>query len=68
MLLAATLALLTLGVGAGAAADWPTYAGGPERQFFDRTETQIDAGSAGTLEVRWGTQAEPRLHGLADRF
>ena len=53
VLLATTLALIALHTGAAAAADWPTYAGGPERQFFDRTETQIDAGNAGTLGVKW---------------
>lgn len=50
--LAATLALLALSA-ATARADWPTYAGGPERRFFAATETQIDAGNAGTLTVKW---------------
>ena len=53
VLLATTLALLALFVGADAGADWPTYAGGPERQFFNRAETQIDAGNAGALGVKW---------------
>ncbi|MBY0276478.1 PQQ-binding-like beta-propeller repeat protein, partial [Candidatus Binatia bacterium] len=33
--------------------DWPSYAGGPERRFFNAAEQQIDAGNAGALTVKW---------------
>lgn len=49
----ALVALVSLGGGAAAGADWPSYAGGPDRQFFNAAETQIDAINAGALTVKW---------------
>jgi outer membrane protein assembly factor BamB len=39
-----------------AAGEWPTYAGGPRRLFFNPAETQITAGNVSTLRVKWKFQ------------
>jgi outer membrane protein assembly factor BamB len=37
----------------GGAADWPMYAGGPRRLFFNPAETPITASNVGGLRVKW---------------
>lgn len=49
-------ALVLAGVLAGgpaAATDWPMYAGGPRRLFFNPAETRITAANVGGLRVKW---------------
>ena len=36
-----------------AAIDWPMYAGGPHRLFFNPAETRITAGNVAGLHVKW---------------
>jgi outer membrane protein assembly factor BamB len=36
-----------------AAAEWPTYAGGPRRLFFNPAETQVTAANVAQLRVKW---------------
>ena len=49
-----TLALAALlAAGPAAATDWPTYAGGPRRLFFNPAETLITATNVTGLRVKW---------------
>src|SRR4029450_11150276 len=45
--------LAMLAAGAARAVEWPTYAGGPRRLFFNPAETQITAANAASLRVKW---------------
>ena len=48
--------LLVLGLlvaGPAAATDWPTYAGGPYRLFFNPAKTVITAANVAGLRVKW---------------
>jgi polyvinyl alcohol dehydrogenase (cytochrome) len=45
-------ALLAAGATAGAT-DWPMYAGGPRRLFFNPAETRITAADVSGLHVKW---------------
>jgi hypothetical protein len=38
---------------AGAVGEWPTFAGGPQRLFFNPAETQITAADVAGLRVKW---------------
>ena len=49
----------TLAGGVSAAAEWPTYAGGPRRLFFNPAETQITAANVGTLRIKWKCRPAP---------
>jgi outer membrane protein assembly factor BamB len=52
----AALAPLVLGGAvevAPASTDWPTFAGGPRRLFFNPTETQITRDNVTALRVKW---------------
>jgi outer membrane protein assembly factor BamB/mono/diheme cytochrome c family protein len=51
-LLAAILAVLAVAHPA-IAIEWPTYAGGPRRLFFNPAETQITAANVGDLSIKW---------------
>jgi outer membrane protein assembly factor BamB len=42
-----------LASGRAAATDWPMYAGGPRRLFFNPTETTITAANVAHLHVKW---------------
>jgi outer membrane protein assembly factor BamB len=45
---------LSMAIVAGASAvEWPTYAGGPRRLFFNAAETTITAANVGDLAVKW---------------
>jgi polyvinyl alcohol dehydrogenase (cytochrome) len=51
-------AVLTLLVALPAAAvEWPTYAGGPRRLFFNPAETQVTAADVARLRVKWKAPA-----------
>jgi outer membrane protein assembly factor BamB len=45
--------LAMLAAGTAQAVEWPTYAGGPRRLFFNPAETQITAANATSLRVKW---------------
>src|SRR5439155_27154234 len=47
------LVLALLAAPAAASSEWPTFAGGPRRLFFNPTETQITAANVATLRVKW---------------
>src|SRR5206468_11250839 len=48
------LALATaLSTTPAAGGDWPTFAGGPRRLFFNPAETQITAANVATLRLMW---------------
>jgi outer membrane protein assembly factor BamB len=47
------IALLTVLAVPAPAAEWPTYAGGPRRLFFNPAETTVTRGNVGALEVKW---------------
>jgi outer membrane protein assembly factor BamB len=50
--------LVTLLAAAPAGAvEWPTFAGGPRRLFFNPAETQITAANAASLRVKWKFRA-----------
>lgn len=49
-LLAALAILLASGAGA---TEWPTFAGGPHRLFFNPDETQITAANVAGLRIKW---------------
>jgi|GEM_PF-902026 len=49
-LLGAVLGLVATPAHAG---DWPTYAGGPRRLFFNPAEQQITPANVGRLRVKW---------------
>jgi polyvinyl alcohol dehydrogenase (cytochrome) len=51
LLLALTLAAFV--ASPSEALEWPTYAGGPARLFFNPAETQITAANVGTVRVKW---------------
>ena len=42
-----------LAAGSAAATEWPMYAGGPHRLFFNPAETRITAGNVAGLHVKW---------------
>src|SRR4030095_15216552 len=44
--------LAMLAAGTAQAVEWPTYAGGPRRLFFNPAETQITAANATSLRVK----------------
>jgi glucose dehydrogenase len=47
-------AVLLVVVSAGiASADWPTYAGGPHRLFFNARPGKLTAANVGHLQVKW---------------
>ncbi len=46
-------AVLLLASTVSAATDWPTYAGGPNRLFFNAAETSITAANAARLRTKW---------------
>ncbi len=50
---AAALAGALVIAAAAGASDWPTFAGGPLRLFFNPTETQVTAANVTTLRVKW---------------
>jgi polyvinyl alcohol dehydrogenase (cytochrome) len=50
-------ALLVLAGGQAGAVEWPTFAGGPSRLFFNPAETQITAANVASLRVKWKAQA-----------
>jgi len=54
-LLAAILTLLT--AVPATAVEWPTFAGGPRRLFFNPSETQITAANVASLRVKWKAPA-----------
>jgi outer membrane protein assembly factor BamB len=39
--------------GSAAATDWPTYAGGPHRLFFNPAESRVTAANVAGLHVKW---------------
>jgi outer membrane protein assembly factor BamB len=49
------LAVLLAG-GSAAATNWPTYAGGPHRLFFNPAETRITAANVTGLHVKWAVR------------
>jgi polyvinyl alcohol dehydrogenase (cytochrome) len=49
--------LATVGAGTASAIEWPAYAGGPRRLFFNPAETQITAANVAGLRVKWKAQA-----------
>src|SRR5262245_56784702 len=56
--------LLTLLLASAAAAtEWPTFAGGPRRLFFNPDETQITAANVALLRSKWRFQVGAALTG-----
>src|SRR5262245_23395642 len=55
-LLAVTM-VTAFSAGAATATEWPMYAGGPRRLFFNPAETQITAANVATLRIKWKVQA-----------
>jgi outer membrane protein assembly factor BamB len=51
-------ASVLLGAVHARAVDWPTYAGGPRRLFFNPAETQITAANVADLEIKWRFRAD----------
>jgi outer membrane protein assembly factor BamB len=49
----AGVAMTSMLVTAAGASDWPTFAGGPARLFFNPAETQVTAGNVATLRIKW---------------
>jgi len=49
----ATVLAALLVASAAAAGEWPTFAGGPHRLFFNPAETQITAANVTGLRVKW---------------
>ncbi len=47
-----------LAAGSANAVEWPTYAGGPTRHFFNPAETQITAANVASLRVKWKARAQ----------
>jgi polyvinyl alcohol dehydrogenase (cytochrome) len=52
ILVAALVTALRASAGA-APLEWPTFAGGPRRLFFNPAETQVTAANVATLRVKW---------------
>src|SRR2546428_6656415 len=50
---AAVLLAALLAAGPAAATDWPAYAGGPRRLFFNPAETRITAANVAGLRTKW---------------
>jgi polyvinyl alcohol dehydrogenase (cytochrome) len=51
------IVLATLSVVPAMAGEWPTYAGGPRRLFFNPAETEITPANVASLRVKWNVQA-----------
>ncbi len=53
----AAAVLVALVTGVASAVEWPMYAGGPRRLFFNAAETQISAANVDGLRIKWKAPA-----------